>query len=72
MTREQAREWLRETDRLRAEYSALAVMDDRVMRSADRRRLDRLSCELTIRNQYCETVLRAVVGVDDVEVMARA
>lgn len=64
-TLESARAWLAETDALREEYKTLSVINDKVMRSADRRRFNTLSCILTIRNNQCEDVLRAVLALEE-------
>jgi len=62
MTILEAYEWLHTTEVMRAEYSTLAVLDDRTMRGADRNRLNELSRVLVVRNQQCEDVLRAVIA----------
>ena len=61
ITLEAARMWLDDLDALREEYAQLAVMDDRVMRSADRKRFNTLATTITIRLNTVEDVLRAVV-----------
>ena len=63
MTTEEAILFLQELDARRAEYAVLKVIDDRVIRSQDRQRLDWLSFQLAQMNRRVEPVLRELVAV---------
>jgi hypothetical protein len=69
MTVDEGRAWLEETEALRAEYRMLSVVDDRLMRSADRKRFNTLSVILTMREKDVEDILRRVVTME-VEIIA--